>query len=165
MIVRRRHVRANPRQVRWLCDGRQELRRPDVRPAKHPHLPIRVRQRRCPFHCVIPIPRFVLERVPVPLRRESPAHILSNRDVSARRRLKSKIRLTRLVIRRAHQQHGKLSVRFRSVNVRAKCYPVAHLRRYVALYNDFVILRRHHRWRHQHQCQHDRRKKKNRPFC
>jgi hypothetical protein len=143
VIIRRRHRRTNPCEVRRARDRREVLRGPHVRPAKHPHLSIRIRQRRRPFHRVVTVLRLVLERVPLAFRFKPPAHVLRNHHVPPRRGLEPEAHAPRLVVRRAHQQHGKFFFSFWPVNIRAQRHAIAHLRRNIPLHRDFVTLRRH----------------------
>ncbi len=99
----------------------------------------------------------MLERVPLPLGLKPPAHVLRDHHITARRCPQVKIDRPGLVVRRAHQQHRKFSLRLRPVNVRAQRHSVAHLRGHVALHRHFILLRRcsrrqHHRRAQRHPC-------------
>src|SRR5260370_11236394 len=56
MIIRRRHVRANPRPLRRLRHRPQELRPPPVLSPEPPHLPLRLWNRRLPPPHSLPVP-------------------------------------------------------------------------------------------------------------
>ena len=141
VIIRRRHVRADARQVRWLGDRRKELRRTHVRPAKHAHFSIGIRQGGGPFDGVVTVLRFIFEGIPLALRFKAPAHILRNHRVPARRCPQPESHAPRLVVGRAHQQHRKFAFGFWPVNVGSQSHPIAHLRRHISLHRDVVVLR------------------------
>jgi hypothetical protein len=123
-----------------MRDGREHLRRADVRAAEHPDLAIRVRQRARPLHRVVPVVGLVLERVPLALGRVAPAHVLDDDHVAARGGAKSELAVAVLVVGRPLQQHRVLPVVFRAVDVGVERDAVTHLDRHVGLERDAVVV-------------------------
>ena len=76
VIVGRRDVGGNSRQMRRPGDRGGILRRTHVGAAEHPDLPVRIRKRSRPLHRVVTVLRFVLERIPFSLRCVSPPNVL-----------------------------------------------------------------------------------------
>src|SRR5712664_4566518 len=156
VIIRRRHVRPNSRKLRWLGDRRKKLRRTNVRPAKHADFSIGIRQGGGPLDGVVPVLRFILKGIPLAFRFKSPAHILRNHHIPARRCPQPESHAPRLVVGSAHQQHRKFAFSFWPVNVSSQSHAIAHLRRHISLHRDVVMLRCCHcqrqDQRHPHHC-------------
>ena len=95
VIVAGSHDRANTGQMRRMRNRRQHLGRAHIRSAPHADFAVRIRQRRRPFHGVVTIVRFVLERVPLSVRGVAAADVLNDDDVSRRRSLEGRKPLRR----------------------------------------------------------------------
>jgi hypothetical protein len=142
VIIGRRDVGGNSRQMRWPGDRGEILRRTHVGAAEHPDLPVRIRKHSRPLHRVVTVLRFVLERIPFSLRCVSPPNVLCDDHIPAGRRLQANISVPSLVIWRACQQHRKLAVRLWPANICAQDDAITHLRLYISLDDHFVTVGR-----------------------
>src|SRR4029077_19154396 len=86
VIVAGGHYRANSGEVRRMSDGREHLRRTDVRAAEHADLAVRIRLRGDPLDRVVAVVRFVDERIPIAVGGVAAAYILQKNHISTRSR-------------------------------------------------------------------------------
>src|SRR5665213_4468190 len=110
MIVARRHERADPGEMRWMCNRRQHLCRADVRSSEHSYFPVRIRKRRRPFHRVVTVLRLIAERIPLSFRCVASAYVLDNAHVTGCGRAIAERHATTLVVRSALEQNRKAAL-------------------------------------------------------
>src|ERR1039457_5729123 len=93
-----------------------------------------------PLDRVVAIFRFMLEWIPFAFRRESPAHILRNTNISCRSHAHTRSQIAGFVVRSSCEYNRKLAIGLRAINIRAQRDAIAHFHRGATLDDHSVRL-------------------------
>src|SRR5271165_214971 len=129
--VRHRIAGHHRLHIRSIADGKGMLRRPGIGRPHRTDATVAPRLRPNPFGGIKSIIRIVDERMPAPLRLVAATYVLEDNHVSVWHEGVRNRRSVFLVVRRAHQNHGKLIVNGLTVfcgevDVSRKLYSVSH---------------------------------------